>query len=108
MIASQPWRDLDHENLRELVERTLSDRFGYFSPTGEVIDDVLARQRGRTRTEQVAMATVMTMLERIGKLVENCPRELEWYLRQRWHIETSFGPTPLEVARENLRDRGGL
>lgn len=69
--AEDPFGTLDNENLVALVNLALDrDRLS----------------RGRSETELVAAATVLTALERAGRLAETHPGGVERYLRERWHL----------------------
>jgi hypothetical protein len=69
--AEDPIPTLDEEMLRGLV-RLAQDR------------DRLAK--GRSETELVAAAKILTTLEHVGRLAEVDPAGVERYLRERWHL----------------------
>jgi len=85
-IAGNPVRDLDGRALCGLLERTLANRFGGGgSPFGEQVG-------ARSEAEAVAMAMLMSALERAGHLAAEAPDLFVLYLLERWHVE--FAPAP--------------
>lgn len=76
--AEHPWRDLDEEVLRDLVERaTARDRFSLM----------------RSETEGIAMAKVIDALDHVGKLFEAAPVAVVDDLVRRWHAPIEYvGP----------------
>lgn len=77
--AAQPWNTLDRDALHDLVQRTLRNRFG---GPGKAYGDHV---EPRSTTEAVAMAGVMTQLERFGAFAATVPAEVALYLHDRWH-----------------------
>ena len=75
-IAKDPLGQLDQGNLRDLIERTLDDRFGY---RGGVT-------HARSNCEATAMANVMTMLEHSGALMAAAPGAVAEYMNDRWRV----------------------
>lgn len=70
--AQHPWRDLDPSNLRPLIEMAV-DR----------------NTRPRSETEAIAVANVLTQLERFGKLAEAAPELTVAYLA-RWGVRAEL------------------
>lgn len=82
--AANPLRDLDETMLRYLVRLAIlgSDRFAV----------------GRSDTELVAAAKVLTALELFGSLAEKAPAEVATYLADRWRLEAMIvNPRSTEV-----------
>ncbi len=92
--AENPWYTLDQRNLRAIVDRTLAYRFGgHYTRHGIETDSPFGSDLSpRSEVEAIAMANVMTLLERVGKISECAPDLLALYLRERWHA-------PLGVIR---------
>lgn len=91
-LAKRPWSLLDERAFRDLMERMLSNRFdGY----GE-------RCHPRSTTEALAMASVLTVLERAGKVAELCPDLFVRYIRDHWQVPLGVVgwvvPEPLEPS----------
>lgn len=87
-MAEAPYYNLDKTSMRDLVRRTLGNRYGgEDSWAGERIEP-------RSHTEAVAMATVMTALERAGNLISNEPDFVLDYLLHRWHVDLRVAPAP--------------
>lgn len=86
--AREPFVGLDTENLRNLLVRTLRNRFGHRdlesdaqpSPYGEYAAP-------RSENEAVAMAQVMTRLEQTGALFAVAPDLVSVYITDRWRVE---------------------
>lgn len=80
-MSEDPFTTLDATNLRNLIERTLDDRFSYYG--GEL--------HARSNAEACAMALVMTRLEQTGQLLAAAPGMVVAYAVDRWRI-------PMEVV----------
>jgi hypothetical protein len=83
-LAANPLADLDDGILLELVRRTVDDRFGYYGD---------ASARARSEAEAVAMANVMTQLERTGRLFQAAPGPVCRYLDGRWDVRVTAART---------------
>jgi hypothetical protein len=94
--AEKPFSNLDEWALRDLVERTLRNRFA--RPFGEVVHP-------RSNAEARAMAVVMTLLEQVGRLAEVAPAPLGLYLRERWKVPCTIEARPMTQAERDLRER---
>jgi hypothetical protein len=87
--ANHPMRDLDDEMLGSLVALAVNpDRFTV----------------GRSETELVAAAKVLTALEHAGHLAEVAPDAVAGYLRDRWRLEATIeNPRAAELAALRAR-----
>lgn len=95
-LAADPL-NLDDDMLRDLVRRTLTNRFGaWHNGEGDVPSVFGAARDGEPRsdTEAVAMANTMTLLERVGRLYRAAGPSVVLYLVERWRIATSIKETP--------------
>jgi hypothetical protein len=92
-IADDPFTGLDDENLRELVRRTLDDRFGIYGGTYRQLG-----RYGRSNAEGRAMAVVMTRLEYTGKLFNVAAPAVARYLRDRWSIQIGIDEVTLAAG----------
>lgn len=90
-IALDPTAHLDDETLAQLAALAVSD---------DRLD------RGRSETELVAAANVLSTLERVGRLASTAPGVVAWYLRERWRVDVLEVPDPACTCGHRLSEHG--
>lgn len=83
MAAQEPWSALDRDALADLLDRTLRNRFAAVGPTASRFGESVAP---RSDAEAIAMASVLTVLERLGQLAGAAPDKVALYLAERWRV----------------------
>jgi hypothetical protein len=85
--AENPFASMDEQSLTLLLHRTLANRFGSEDGKGPFGPHLVAR----SETEAVAMASIMNVLERAGRMAEVAPNLLVIYLQNRWRASVVVG-----------------